>query len=226
MTLAEIKAAIEKAGLSFRGAFQPDPGDLPDGVSAKSIVLLGYLGGEKWSVFASSAEAQDGEVNALDRWSLRIISKLADDLDAVALFPFGGPPWLPFQRWAQKAERLFSSPLGMQIHPEYGLWHSWRGALGFSFHIDPAPLVDAAHPCETCEDKPCLSGCPVGAFTREGFKIDACVDHIATKNGNACMDEGCLARCACPVGKDNRYSSAQRQFHLGAFRKAQLQSRK
>ena len=226
MTLAEIKAAIEKAGLSYRGAFQPDPGDLPEGVNATSIVLLGYLGGEKWDHFASSAEAQDGEINALDRWSSRIISSLADELDAVALFPFGGPPWLPFQRWAQKAERLFSSPLGMQIHPEYGLWHSWRGALGFSFIVNPEPFIDAEHPCETCADKPCLSACPVGAFTDDGFRIDACVDHIATDKGVACLDGGCLARCACPVGKEHRYSPAQRQFHLGAFRNAQLQSRK
>jgi hypothetical protein len=34
------------------------------------------------------------------------------------------------------------------------------------------------------------------------------------------MDRGCRARLACPVGVQHRYSSAQMQFHMQAFRRA------
>ena len=38
----------------------------------------------------------------LDRWSRRLIERLARELGGRALFPFGGPPFLPFQRWASQ----------------------------------------------------------------------------------------------------------------------------
>ena len=41
-----------------------------------------------------------------------------------ALFPFGGPPHFPFQQWARRAEPVHPSPIGLLIHPIYGLWHS------------------------------------------------------------------------------------------------------
>ena len=44
-----------------------------------------------------------------------------------ALFPFSCPPFLPFLRWAERAEVVFPSPSGPLIHPVYGLWHTYRG---------------------------------------------------------------------------------------------------
>ena len=46
-----------------------------------------------------------------------MIEALARELGGKALFPFGGPPFLPFQRWAQRAEPVHSSPIGLLIHP-------------------------------------------------------------------------------------------------------------
>ena len=34
----------------------------------------------------------------------------------------------------------------------------------------------------------------------------------------ACMDLGCRARDACPVGRDYRYAPGQANFHMQAFR--------
>jgi hypothetical protein len=36
------------------------------------------------------------------------------------------------------------------------------------------------------------------------------------------MASGCLARRACPVGKDYVYDPAQMQFHMTAFRNSRL----
>jgi hypothetical protein len=137
------------------------------------------------------------------------------------MFPFIGPPWLPFQRWAQKAEPLHPSPLGMLIHPDWGLWHAWRGALGFRERLE-LPIQDRRpSPCESCADKPCLSACPVNAFARDRYDVAACVAHIESAQGLDCMDEGCRARRACPIGAAHRCSPDQANFHMRAFRTAQ-----
>lgn len=39
-------------------------------------------------------------------------------------------------------------------------------------------------------------------------------------NGADCLDFGCRARHACPVGRDYRYAPNLAQFHMEAFYKA------
>ena len=179
--------------------------------------MLGFVGRAQWPSFTASPEAADGHDNPLDRWSRRVVGALAAELGAVALFPFGGPPWLPFQRWAMKAEPVRLSPLGMLIHPDWGLWHSYRGALALVERIDLPGPSDRPSPCDTCAAKPCLSACPVGAFALERYDVDRCVAHLRADAGRECMELGCRAREACPVGADHRYGREQASFHMRAF---------
>ena len=108
-----VLAAIRRTGLVPRGALLLEEseraGELAD---IRTIVLAGMAGHEGWDAFAASPEASDGFDNPLDRWSRRVIEALARELGAMALFPFGGPPFLPFQRWARRAESVHSSPIG------------------------------------------------------------------------------------------------------------------
>ena len=220
-TLAAVRMAIEARGLSYRGALHPAAEDLPDGGDVGTLVLVGFTGNTNWRHFEQSPEARDGLPDPLDRWSERVITALAGELHATALFPFQGPPWLPFLKWAQHAEPVRPSPLGMLIHPDWGLWHSWRGALAFAERFELPPPDRRPRPCDTCIEKPCLSACPVNAFTGGGYDVAACVAHISTVAGTDCMDEGCRARRACPVGRAHRYSPAQAALSMRAFRKAQ-----
>jgi hypothetical protein len=225
MELDSIRSRIAEHGLAFRGAFHPDAEDAAPrahgGGSAETLVLVGFVGSTNWTAFASSPEAVDGAADRLDRWSVRVVTDLANMVGATACFPFGIPPFLPFQRWAQKAEPVYPSPLGILIHPDWGLWHSYRGALAFAERLE-LPLPDSRpSPCDSCMKKPCLSACPVGAFTAAGYVVPACIDHIAAPAGIDCMDNGCRARRACPVGPQYRYDPDQAQFHLRAFLQAQ-----
>jgi len=221
-SLAAIEAAIESAGLVLRGAFHPGPDDsvpaLGDGRKAATLALVGNAGPGMWEAFARSPERADGADHALDRWTRRVLGEAARALGATALFPFGGPPYLPFQRWAMRAEAVAPSPIGPLIHPEYGLWHAYRGALAFAETIALPPRPALASPCESCAEKPCLSTCPVGAFSAQGYDVAACAAHIETAAGADCMDLGCRARRACPVGRAHVYGPAQARFHMEAFR--------
>ena len=206
--------------MAVRGAFHPLPDDnvppLPGGAPAGTLVLLGWTGGRQWPAFAASPEARDGRPHPLDRWSRRVIDAAAVALDAAAIYPFGGPPHRPFQRWALRAEPVAHSPIGVLIHPDWGLWHAYRGALAFRERLPLADDPARASPCERCADRPCLSACPVGAFSEHhGYDVPACTHHLRSPSGVACVSAGCLARRACPVAPP--YGEAQNAFHMRAF---------
>ena len=183
----------------MRGGFRTEGDEVP---GARAVVLLGVVGASCWPAFAASPEASDGAAHPLDRWSRRVVTGLAERFEARALFPFEGPPFFPFQRWALRAEPVAASPLGLLIHPRYGLWHSYRGALAFAHDIELPEREAAASPCATCEARPCLTACPVGAFTPAGYDVETCADWLRQPQGRACREGGCLARRACPVGRE------------------------
>jgi len=215
---AAIEAVVRAAGLTPRGAFHPLAEDgvpaLGDGRPVGTLVLVGNAGGAMWAAFA---RARRDEPQPLDAWSRRVVDALAARLGAMPLFPFGGPPHHPFQRWARRAEAVHPSPLGALIHPDYGLWHAYRGALAFAEAIPLPPSDTRPSPCESCAERPCLAACPVGAFTAAGYDVGACAGHLRAPAGAECMNEGCLARRACPVGRSYTYSPEQMRFHMQAF---------
>ena len=134
-------------------------------------------------------------------------------------YPFDGPPYPPFQRWAVAAGIAFRSPIGPLIHPVYGLWHAYRGAFRLAEAID-VPAPSGAAPCDSCVDRPCLSACPVDAFAGGSYNVPACVAHIDAAAGADCRDQGCRARRACPVGRASIHEPAQARFHMDHFRAA------
>lgn len=217
-----IEEAVSRTGLRPRGGFRCEPGDGVPGVSAgASLILVGSIGAAGFDVFLESPEYTDGVEHPLDRFSERVIDALAADLGARSLYPHRGPPWLPFQRWAVRAEGVQPSPLGVLIHPCHGLWHAYRGALVFPFSVSGIPGPgETPSPCSECPDRPCLGACPVGAFSSAGYDVTACGAYLATPAGNRCLTTGCQARLACPVAPHLRHEGEQAAFHMAAFARA------
>ena len=220
-TLDTLATEAVASGLALRGAFHPEAQDevpgFPDGAPAQTLVLFGFVGRAQGPVFAASPEYADGRADPLDRWSQRVIGELGARHDAIGWYPSMGPPWRPFQRWGMRAEAVHPSPLGLLIHPDYGLWHAYRGALGFRDRL-ALPAVDPrTSPCETCAGRPCLSACPVGALRAGAYERSICAAHVASEAGRDCLALSCRARRSCPVGEAYRYGGAQSAFHMSAF---------
>ena len=216
-----VFSEIQRTGLVPRGALGLAESERTEGLAdVRTIVLIGMTGRAGWQAFAASPEAREGNDHPLDRWSRRVIDALACDLNAVALYPFGGPPHWPFQQWARRAEPIHFSPIGLLIHPTYGLWHSYRGALGFWQALDVPAFEASASPCDSCRERPCLGACPVGAFSAGGYDVDVCAEHLRSPAGADCMTSGCLARRACPVGAEHAHGAEQAAFTMRAFLQA------
>ena len=221
MTIEAVFQAIERAGLVPRGALKLEASErVGELAGVRTIVLAGLAGCEGWDAFAASPEARDGLGHPLDRWSRRVMGGLARELGATALFPFGGPPYWPFQQWARRAEPVHPSPIGLLIHPRHGLWHSYRGALGFREALDIPTPATGLSPCDSCTGRWCLKACPAGAFSEAGYDAAACAGHLRSAAGADCMGLGCRARRACPVGAEHAYGPDQASFLMRAFSSA------
>lgn len=219
--IEKLAIALAAHGLRPRGGFvfgadEAAP-DGPSGRLARSVVLVGHAGGEMWPHFSRWREAQaEDRRDPLDTWSKQAIWAVAERFSARAVFP-SDRPYLPFQQWAIRAEGLKPSPLGILIHPRYGLWHAFRGALLIPEIVPLPPVEETIHPCAACSSKPCLNACPVDAFSDGAFAVERCCTHLQSEAGSRCMTEGCLARNACPVGAQWRYTAEQQAFHQKAF---------
>jgi len=211
---------LEKHGLFARGkanltAAEIKTWEFDDQV--KSVTLVGNIGSSYWPVFSQSSEYLDGEPNPLDRWSRRVAATIVERHPVQVIFPFEGPPYYPFLQWAQRAEALSQSPIGLMIHAEYGLWHSYRFALLTDTVDSTSKVTGVESPCLSCVSQPCLNTCPVDAFDANGYAVDRCAAYLKKTPRADCHSNGCLARYACPVAREYRYTPQQNQFHLSAF---------
>ncbi|TPL36338.1 4Fe-4S dicluster domain-containing protein [Mesorhizobium sp. B2-4-6] len=220
-TVEEIAAVLAASGLILRGGFSFGDDAVapagPSGAPAKSMLLVGQAGAAPWPYFQRWLEQQARDIaNPLDSWSRAVIGSVAQRCGARAVSP-SDRPYLPFQQWAMRAEGLKPSPLGVLMHPQYGLWHAYRGALLFEDEISLPEPHAAIHLCDTCVAKPCLKSCPVDAYSAQDFAHEACLDHVRGSRGEPCRVGGCLDRNACPYGTSYRYPPEVQAFHMAAF---------
>ncbi|RUW47791.1 hypothetical protein EOA32_27765 [Mesorhizobium sp. M1A.F.Ca.ET.072.01.1.1] len=220
-TIEGTAAALAADGLILRGGFRFASDEVApavlSGAPAKSALLVGQAGAAPWPHFQRwLGQRASGIVNPLDTWSREVIGAVAQAFGARAVSP-SDRPYLPFQQWAMRAEGLKPSPLGILMHPQYGLWHAYRGALLFEEEIFLPEPREPIHLCDTCVEKPCMKSCPVDAYSEQGFAHEACLGHVRGPSGGLCRTSGCLDRNACPYGADYRYPPEVQAFHMAAF---------
>lgn len=214
---ADVAAAVEATGMVARGGFAvagiDEVPDLPDGRAARTVIMVGNAGSAMWERFRR--ERRD-EPDPLDAWTRRTLAPVAARFGATLIHP-SDRPYRPIQRWARRAADVWTSPIGLLIHPRDGLWHAYRGALVFAVDIGglPATGVDES-PCVRC-DQPCLTTCPVGSFTLGAYDHEACRAHVRSGDQPTCLVAGCAARLACPVHPGGAYGEEQMRFHMAAF---------
>jgi hypothetical protein len=211
---ARIETACRDAGLDIVAAFHPKPDDLaPEG--CQTLILLGPLEPGFWARITDCPEYSAPD--PVDRWSSRVVTALARDLAATPLFPFGGPPYQPFIRWALASGHIWQSPVSLLVHDRAGLMISFRGALAFKARLDLPP--PPTPPCPACPDKPCQTACPTNALSAEGYNLTACHGWLDRDEGETCLSGGCLVRRACPISQTYGRLEQQSAHHMRAFHK-------
>ncbi|MFN3575577.1 MAG: ferredoxin [Tabrizicola sp.] len=212
VSLPALQAHLAEERLEVLGGFAVGSDEQGFPAGTRTLLLLGPLEPGFWAHL--QAQPEWGGPDPVDRWSRRVIGRIACELGAKALFPFGGPPWHPFYRWALRTGRVWDSPVRLLVHAGQGLMVSFRGALALKEVVEVPPPV--AKPCETCAS-PCLTTCPAGALSGAGYDVPACHAWLDRAEGAECMAGGCLVRRACPVSQSYARLPEQSAYHMGQF---------
>jgi hypothetical protein len=208
----QVQAALDPHHLEVLGGFAVAEGEAGFPAETRTLLMIGPKEPGFWPHL--QAQPEWGGPDPVDRWSRRVIGRVACDLGAKAVFPFGGPPYQPFYSWALRTGRVWDSPVKLLVHATQGLMVSFRGALALKQVLPlPAPAVQ---PCATCA-KPCLTACPATALTGAGYDVARCHAHLDQPAGADCLNGGCLVRSTCPAGAGYARMPSQSAYHMRQF---------
>jgi hypothetical protein len=208
----QVQAALDPHHLEVLGGFAVAEGEAGFPAETRTLLMIGPKEPGFWPHL--QAQPEWGGPDPVDRWSRRVIGRVACDLGAKAVFPFGGPPYQPFYSWALRTGRVWDSPVKLLVHATQGLMVSFRGALALKQVLPlPAPAVQ---PCATCA-KPCLTACPATALTGAAYDVARCHAHLDQPAGADCLNGGCLVRSTCPAGAGYARMPSQSAYHMRQF---------
>ncbi len=196
------------------------------------LVLLGHGGRRLWDKLQAFGMKT---ADPVDHYSLTIarqfIERYLDNAPHLILYPLTDYP-VPLTQLGELAGWSRPAPIGLGVNPAYGVWFAYRATflvnsnrLSVTGNQSPnsgyrTPFTEyrspaADRPCASCAGKPCLTACPARAVRPDPqqFDIFTCVRY-RLENNSACADR-CLARLACPVAPEHRYSLAQIRYHYG-----------
>ena len=113
-TLEFLQRILKKKGLEVVCYFNPDRSDsvCP---TIRTIILIGTKEPHFWYIFKKSKQYREKKKDPLDRWSKKILQKIALNFDAKPFFPFEAP-FQPFIAWAKECNTMSSSPVGLLVH--------------------------------------------------------------------------------------------------------------
>lgn len=205
-------ALFNQAGLNRQHVFDldslPEPvrSTLGETANFRQLILLGHGGKQLWARVQAAGMA--GE-HPIDDYVIQTVAQVfaghfADNSYRI-VYPGTAPVGL--QQLGSLAGWHHPSPFMVGIDCEWGSWFAYRAAILADTDFLPFLLVDRSHPCPTCSGRPCISACPAAAMADGGFALDKCLAY-RRQEGSACQFT-CLARSACPVGSEHRYSEAQ-----------------
>ena len=190
--------------------------------SPRSIILIGNGGGDFWRAFRAHAERNPGwrdRANPLDEFTRVII---ADEIvpavktvgaKCAVIYPFMSTgATLNFIELAKIAGLGGPSLLGVVIHPTFGPWIAFRGALIIDRDLDEPGEAIGFDPCPGCTARSCIDACPTGAVAYPGgWDIPRCLAY-RVESEPECASR-CHARVECVIGREHRYPDDELEYH-------------
>lgn len=189
-----------------------------------NLLLIGHAGREFWQAFNASPWGNlenPADPHPIDRYTRESVTQCLatyyPDVSYRWLYP-SDQRLVDLQALGRLAGWHGESPFRLGVKEPWGPWYAYRAAILCS-PLEGQPetniSTDASSPCQACEAKPCVSACPASALgdTHADFQLQACLDYRLKPN-SPCANQ-CIARSACPVGKEHRYSREQMHYHYG-----------
>lgn len=126
------------------------------------------------------------------------------------LYP--GVPSVGLQALGQLAGWHHAAPFMVGIDPQWGSWFAYRALIVAASDFPLSAPQTHAHPCAACSVPVCRTACPAAAL-QASFDLAACTD-FRLQPASPCATN-CLARRACPLGRQHAYDESQMQHSYG-----------
>lgn len=183
----------------------------------RQLILVGNAGRAMWealqaSGFRSADPVDDFSVGAVARWFAAQLPGHRYTL----LYPGDRPVGL--QALGRLAGWHQATPFKVGILPGWGSWFAYRAALIADTALPTTPPLQVESPCLSCAAQPCITACPAQAMAGGAFVLERCTGYRRQPDSR-CRD-ACLARDACPVGREHRYHDDHLRHSYGVSLRA------
>lgn len=220
-------AALDRAGLNLHAVF--DLASLPAALGAelqrdftpahacRQLILVGNAGRALWTALQASGFHS---ADPIDDFSVRAVAQwFAEQLPGrryTVLYPGDKPVGL--QALGRLAGWHHATPFKVGILPGWGSWFAYRAALLADTALPTTPPLQVESPCLSCSAQPCITACPAQAMAGGGFALDKCVGY--RRQPDSLCRSCCVARDACPVGREHRYHDDHLRHSYGVSLRA------
>lgn len=202
---------LDAAGLNLQAVFNLAElpaellGQLPGAGDFRQLILIGHGGRAMWdavqaSGIASANPIDDFTVQTVERW----FREQQPGQRYAIIYP--GSQAIGLQALGKLAGWHHASPFMLGINARWGSWFAYRAVLLADTRFSPRRAEPGLSPCSSCSSRACLAACPAGALG-EVFLLEKCIAW-RKQPGSSCR-ESCLARRACPIAGEHRYSLEQ-----------------
>lgn len=187
--------------------------DQVEGFTAfKQLILIAHGGKRLWEMLSRS-EFKDHE-DPVDHFSMHRVERWMAEVSPGSTYKFiypASPSVVSLQLLGELNGWHHPSPFRIGVNQSWGSWFAYRVVLLSDTDFRPTEAADLLPPCLYCKEKACLSACPPDALTCGEFRLNACTDYRLSERSQ-CKTQ-CLARLACPVADQHRYSREQICYH-------------
>ena len=227
------KEWLNSKGLNLQAVFQLD--DLPEEIlnslrevtepdNYRQLILLGHGGKVLWN----QVEENLGKVaEPIDSYSKQVVieffKKQASNYNYEMIYPSENSRAIGLQALGELAGWHFASPFRVGINSQWGSWFAYRAVVLADSDFELTKVENWTSLCIECKTQECINACPADAISFEKILLNQCLDYRMEEK-SSCSDR-CLARMACPVAREHKYSLEQVQYHYGRSFKTLLKYR-
>jgi len=217
-----ISPLLKKNGLNMLAVFNLEtlPTELLESLqssvedlsSYSQILVFAHGGKEMWQ--ALQASPFKSATDPIDSFSMHVVqnyfSQALPNNCYLQLYPHS-KRHIAMRQLGQLAGWHYDSAFRIGINEVFGSWFAYRVVVLSNTKLTPSKRVDSASPCDTCEDKPCISVCPAKALDKGDLNLQTCLNYRQESNSR-CKTQ-CISRIICPIAKEHRYSPEQINYH-------------
>jgi len=187
----------------------------PQAKNYSQLILIAHAGTQLWRSLNSNVADVSEKANPIDTYTIDVVQRFLKTEHPSAAYEivYPGTDTVSLQELGKLAAWHHASPFMVGINAHVGSWFAYRALVLANTDLAVTTALVSESPCVTCEDSPCISACPAHALDDGKFHLEKCLSY-RQQSDSLCANT-CLARCACPVGSEHRYSDAQMQFHYG-----------